>query len=193
MTDLIINSLNNENNYEEDINNKAILMPIEDDLFIKDKTKKQKEDYNEIKTNLGDNSNKIINYNPNSFISLSLNKNKDITLSKTDKIIIEYSQIKANFNKIVEYFNNIKSKPYKSKDKYIKKLSEYNMTLLNYLGELSILLNKILDNPKLYSNINLLNSEDIHQKSRFIFINNNQILENSEKILLLYEKHQMSI
>ena len=125
MTDLIINSLNNENNYEEDINNKAILMPIEDDLFIKDKTKKQKEDYNEIKTNLGDNSNKIINYNPNSFISLSLNKNKDITLSKTDKIIIEYSQIKANFNKIVEYFNNIKSKPYKSKDKYIKKLTWY--------------------------------------------------------------------
>ena len=193
MTDLIINSLNNENNDEEDINNKAILMHIEDDLFIKDKTKKQKEDYNEIKTNLGDNSNKIINYNPNSFISLSLNKNKDITLSKTDKIIIEYSQIKANFNKIVEYFNNIKSKPYKSKDKYIKKLSEYNMTLLNYLGELSILLNKILDNPKLYSNINLLNSEDIHQKSRFIFINNNQILENSEKILLLYEKQYNKI
>ena len=193
MTDLIINSLNNENNDEEDINNKAILMPIEDDLFIKDKTKKQKEDYNEIKTNLKDNSNKIINYNPNPFISLSLNKNKDITLSKTDKIIIEYSQIKANFNKIVEYFNNIKSKPYKNKDKYIKKLSEYNMTLLNYLGELSILLNKILDNPKLYSNINLLNSEDIHQKSRFIFINNNQILENSEKILLMYEKQYNKI
>ena len=175
MTDLIINSLNNEMNKEKEDNNKITSTTNNDTKLLRNKTQ-NKFDEN--------------NYNPNLYISLSVNKNKSSSLSKTDKIMQEYNKIKENFNKIVSIFNNTKSKTHKNQDKYIKKLSEYNITLLNYLSELSNLLNKILENPKLYTNKNLLNaSGDTLPKSRIIFTKNNQKnSENYEKILMIYEK-----
>ena len=179
MTDLIINSSNNEMKIKE-----------ENNINKEEKIKYQTDGIN---NNSEENLNEIINYDPNSLISLSVSKSIKLPFSKTDKIILEYNQIKTNFNKIISIFNNIKSNPHKNKDKYIKKLSEYNMTLLNYFGELSTLLNKLLDNPKIYTNKNLLNSLEIIPKQRIIFTQNNQIFENPENILSKYEKQYNKI
>ena len=179
MTDLIINSSNNEMKTKE-----------ENNINKEEKIKYQNDGIN---NNSEENLNEINIYDPNSLISLSVNKSIKLPFSKTDKIILEYNQIKTNFNKIISIFNNIKSSPHKNKDKYIKKLSEYNMTLLNYFGELSTLLNKLLDNPKIYTNKNLLNSLEIIPKQRIIFTQNNQIFENPENILSKYEKQYNKI
>ena len=193
MTDLIINSLNNENNIMEENNNKDTFMIEDNNNMINGKIKTKDNNFNENLNNSEENINENNKYNPNSFISLSVIKNKNTALSKTDKLLLEYNQIKSNFNKIVSNFQNTKSKPYKNKNKYIQKLSEYNMTLLNYLGELSTLLNKILDTPKLYTNKNLLYSVDFKPKLRINLTQSKQILENSEKILSMYEKQYNKI
>ena len=190
MTDFTKYSSNNETNNKEKLKINDIQMKNENNDLIKDK---QKNNDNERMNNIEDNSNENNNYKQNSFNSLSVNTSKNLNLGQGDKIMLEYNKIKNNFNKVVSTFNNTISKPFKNKDKYIKKLSEYNMTLLNYLSQLSTLLNKILDNPKLYTNKNLLNSVDISPKPRIIFTQNNQILDNSKKILSIYEKQYNKI
>ena len=190
MTDFTKYSSNNETNNKEKLKINDIQMKNENNDLIKDK---QKNNDNERMNNIEDNSNENNNYKQNSFNSLSVNTSKNLNLGQGDKIMLEYKKNKNNFNKVVSTFNNTTSKPFKNKDKYIKKLSEYNMTLLNYLSQLSTLLNKILDNPKLYTNKNLLNSVDISPKPRIIFTQNNQILDNSKKILSIYEKQYNKI
>ena len=190
MTELIINTSNNEKNKT---NEKSI--STDNKNLLEKETNNQNTDLNKELHNSKNTFNEY-NYNPEPFISLSVNKNKNSTLSKSDKIILEYNQIKANFNKIVSSFNNTKPKNFKSQEKYIKKLSEYNITLLNYLGELSTLLNKIIDNPKIYTSKKLLNSNENNPKTRFIFSNNNNnqlIFENSEKLITIYQKQYNKI
>ena len=190
MTELIINSSNNENNKTKE---KSI--STNNNNLLEIETNNQETDLNKDLLN-SKKTFKEYNYNPDPFISLSVNKNKNSTLSKSDKIILEYNQIKTGFNKIISSFNNLKPKNFKTQEKYIKKLSEYNITLLNYLGELSTLLNKIIDNPKLYASKKILNSNEYNQKSRFIFSNNNNnqlIIENSEKLITLYQKQYNKI
>ena len=196
MTELLINSSNNEMNNKEENENKRTTILIDDDNLFLSKSKKQ-ESISTERTNKTEDKNNEINYNPNLFMSLSINKNKNAILSKNDKILLEYNKIKENFNKIVATFDNTKSKSFKNKEKYIKKLSEFNITLLNYFSELSNLLNKILENPKLYSNKKFLTSSvETIPKSRINFTNNNNsqnILDNSEKIITLYEKQYNKI
>ena len=190
MTELIKDSINNENN-----NRKDQMTSTDNNNSLEKKVNNQENDLNDKNYNSKNNFDEV-NYNPNSFISLTVNKNKNSTLSKSDKIILEYNKIKVNFNKIISSFNNIKPKNFKSQEKYIRKLSEYNITLLNYLSELSNLLNKLLDNSKLYTSKKILNSsQDSHPKSKIIFTNtNNQLIsENSEKLLTLYEKQYNKI
>ena len=138
MTEFIINSSNNEKNRA-----KEKLIAKDNNNLLEKKTNNQEAYLNKDMQN-SENIFNENNYNPEPFISLSVNKNKNSILSKSDKIILEYNQIKTNFNKL-------KPKNFKTQEKYLKKLSEYNITLLNYLGELSTLLNKIIDNPKLFS------------------------------------------
>ena len=190
MTELIKDSINNENN-----NRKDQMTSTDNNNSLEKKVNNQENDLNDKNYNSKNNFDEV-NYNPNSFISLTVNKNKNSTLSKSDKIILEYNKIKVNFNKIISSFNNIKPKNFKSQEKYIRKLSEYNITLLNYLSELSNLLNKLLDNSKLYTSKKILNSsQDSHPKSKIFFTNtNNQLIsENSEKLLTLYEKQYNKI
>ena len=192
MTELIINSSNNEKNKTKE---KSI--STDNDNLLEKEINNQESDSNKVEHNSKNIFNEY-NYNPDSFISLSVNKNKNSILSKSDKIVLEYIKIKTNFNKIVSAFNNIKPKNFKAKDKYIRKLSDYNITLLNYLGELSTFLNKLLDNQKLYTSKKILNSSMAnHPKSRYIFsnnTNNNQfIFENSEKLIALYQKQYNKI
>ena len=108
-----------------------------------------------------------------------------------DKIIIEYNNIKSNFNKILSFKPEENKNEYlndeKRKEKYLKKLSDYNLSMLNHLSELSNLLNKIVDNQNIYANKNLMyNSLDIKPKT--ILLTNESKLDNLEKMLHLNEK-----
>ena len=191
MTEFIINSSNNEKN-----KTKEKLTATDNDNLLEKETNNQEAYLNKDMQYSEDIFNEY-NYNPDPFISLSVNKNKNSILSKSDKIILEYNQIKTNFNKIISSFNKLKPKNFKTQEKYLKKLSEYNITLLNYLGELSTLLNKIIDNPKLFSSKKKLNLNETKSKSKFISSNNNNnnqiIFENSEKLIALYQKQYNKI
>ena len=143
------------------------------------------------KINTAEEDNININYNPNRYISPTMQNNNYKTISKMDKIIIEYNNIKSNFNKILSFKPEENKNEYlndeKRKDKYLKKLSDYNLSMLNHLSELSNLLNKIVDNQNIYANKNLMyNSLDIKPKT--ILLTNESKLDNLEKMLHLNEK-----
>jgi len=137
-----------------------------------------------------------INYNPNRYISPTMQNKNYKTISKMDKIIIEYNNIKSNFNKILSFKPEENKNEYlndeKRKDKYLKKLSDYNLSMLNHLSELSNLLNKIVDNQNIYANKNLMyNSLDIKPKT--ILLTNESKLDNLEKMLHLNKKQYNKI
>ena len=187
----ILNTSNDIDNNNEEMNIKRTLISPDvspEDIKLLENNK-----------NIDDNSSNILasteerntnNFNAEPFISPTMKKRNYKTISKMDKIIIEYNMVKYNINKIfISYQNQNQNKT--KKEKYIKKLSEYNLSLLKHLSELSTLLNKIVENQKIYTNKNiLLSSTDAKPKPKIIFVNNSptQGIENTEKMLNYYEK-----
>lgn len=144
--------------------------------------------------NLNDEKN---NYNPNPFITPTMKKNNHRIISKMDRIIIEYNMIKENFNKILSNQKQNLSVNVNKKEKLLKKLSEYNLSMLSQLSDLSGILNKIVQNQNIYANKKLLYfSAERIQKSKEI--NQTKIysisgLESSEKMLNIYQKEYNKI
>ena len=186
-----VNALNYSNELENDIKRTLISPDISpDEIKILDNNKKFDDDSNNI---IIPSEGDKINYNPNPFISPTMMKKNYKTISKMDKIIIDYNKVKTNFNKILSFNQEQKTN---NKEKYLNKLSDYNISMLNHLSDLSSLLNKIVDNQKIYTNKNLLySSADIKPKGKIIFTNvyPGTGLENAEKMLNLYEKQYNKI
>mgnify|MGYP006873016277 CR=1 FL=1 len=179
-----INSQDSKNSYDM----KRTLVSPEispDDLNIMEKKEKDDEN-NELNNDID-----IFNYNPNPFISPNMKKKKTKTLSKMDRIIIEYNDIKSTFNKILSNQKQNQKVNINKKEKYLKKLSEYNTSMLNQLSELSKVLKKIVDNQNIYANKKLvINSSDDNSwpnkaESKISPVSN---LESSEKMLKVYER-----
>ena len=183
----LLNSSNNTDKNEENNIKRTLISPdISPDEFKRQGNNKK---YNQDSDNaIIPSEEENINYNPNPFISPTMKKKHYKTISKMDKIIIDYNKVKTNFNKIlssnIEQNNN-------NKEKYLNKLSDYNLSMLNNLSDLSSILNKIVDNQKIYANKNLLySSNEIKPKGKIIFINAypGTELDNTEKMLNTYEK-----
>ena len=183
----LLNSSNNTDKNEENNIKRTLISPdiSPDEFKIKGNNIKYDEDSDNV---IIPSEEENINYNPNPFISPTMKKKHYKTISKMDKIIIDYNKVKTNFNKIlssnIEQNNN-------NKEKYLNKLSDYNLSMLNNLSDLSSILNKIVDNQKIYANKNLLySSNEIKPKGKIIFINAypGTELDNTEKMLNTYEK-----
>ena len=195
-SNIILNTSNDidNNNYYEDINIKRTM--ISPDVSPDDiKLENNKNIDDNFSNNLAsvEEANNLSNFNSEPFISPTMKKRNYKTISKMDKIIIEYNMIKYNINKILlSYQNQNKTK----KEKYVKKLSECNISLLNHLSELSAILNKLVENQKIYTNKNLLSSSpDAKHRPKITFVNNSptQGVENTEKMLNYYEKQYTKV
>ena len=184
----------NENDSNENISNKRTLLSPEsplDEIKISVNTKRYEENLIDNIINSIEEDN--INYNPNPFTSPTMKKKSYATISKMDKIIIEYNMVKANLNKIISFAQNQSNN---KNEKYFKKSLEYNLSMLNYLSDLNNILKKIVDNTNIYSNKKILySSTDTKPKTKIVFTNASCIsgLENSEKMLNLYEKQYNKI
>ena len=191
-TNNILNTSNDIYNSEDNNIKRTLISPDISPDAIKVKGNNKNLDDN-FSNNLISTEEDYNNFNCDPFISPTMKKRNYKTISKMDKIIIEYNMVKNNINKILlSYENQNKTK----KEKYIKKLSEYNISLLNHLSELSNLLNKIVDNQKIYTNKNLIySSTDTKPKPKIIFVNNTPTigLENTEKMLNLYERQYTKV
>ena len=191
-TNNILNTSNDIYNSEDNNIKRTLISPDISPDAIKVKGNNKNLDDN-FSNNLISTEEDYNNFNCDPFISPTMKKRNYKAISKMDKIIIEYNMVKNNINKILlSYQNQNKTK----KEKYIKKLSEYNLSLLNHLSELSNLLNKIVDNQKIYANKNLLySSNDTKPKPKIIFVNNTPALdlENTEKMLNSYEKQYTKV
>ena len=191
-----INLLNssNEINDIEDIKRTLISPELSPDEIKNSENTKRNDD------NLSNNliistEEEKINYNPDPFVSPTMKKKSYKTVSKMDRIILEYNLVKANLNKIISFDKNQQNNLTK-KEKNIKKIAEYNLSMLNYLSDLSNILNKLVDNQNIYSKKNLLySSADIKSRPKIYFTNSSPVsgLENSEKMLKLYEKQYNKI
>jgi hypothetical protein len=180
------NSINSNENKEIDNLKRTLVSPeiSPDDLNIMEE--KEKEDDN---IELNDLNSDNDNYNPNPFLSPNMKNKKIKTLSKMDKIIKEYNEIKATFNKILSNQKQNQKININKKEKYLKKLSEYNTSMLNQLSELSKVLKKIVENQNIYANKKLLiNSSDTGSSKGENKISALSNLESSEKMLKIYEK-----
>ena len=180
------NSINSNENKENDNLKRTLVSPeiSPEDLNIMEE--KEKEDDN---IELNDLNSDNDNYNPNPFLSPNMKNKKIKTLSKMDKIIKEYNEIKATFNKILSNQKQNQKININKKEKYLKKLSEYNTSMLNQLSELSKVLKKIVENQNIYANKKLLiNSSDTGSSKGENKISAISNLESSEKMLKIYEK-----
>ena len=180
------NSINSNENKENDNLKRTLVSPeiSPEDLNIMEE--KEKEDDN---IELNDLNSDNDNYNPNPFLSPNMKNKKIKTLSKMDKIIKEYNEIKATFNKILSNQKQNQKININKKEKYLKKLSEYNTSMLNQLSELSKVLKKIVENQNIYANKKLLiNSSDTGSSKGENKISALSNLESSEKMLKIYEK-----
>ena len=152
----------------------------------------QRSDDDELNINITNLNGENDNYNPNPFISPTMKKNNHRIISKMDKIIIEYNMIKENLNKTLSNQKQNLSVNINKKEKYIKKLSEYNLSMLNQLSELNNILNKIVQNQNIYANKKLLYfSAERKQKPKELNqakLYSSSGLESSEKILNVYQK-----
>ena len=184
----------NEMNNNEDCNiNRTIISP---ELSPEEK---KLSDNNIFDDNLSNNMNNSteeenINYNFSPFVSPTMKKKSYSTISKMDKIIIEYNLVKTNFNKILSFDKDQSN--INNKDKYFKKISEYNLNMLNYLSNLSDLLNKLVESHNIYTNKRLLySSTDNKHKNKILLTNASPTsgLDNTEKILNIYEKQYNKI
>ena len=184
----------NEMNNNEDCNiNRTIISP---ELSPEEK---KLSDNNIFDDNLSNNMNNSteeenINYNFSPFVSPTMKKKSYSTISKMDKIIIEYNLVKTNFNKILSFDKDQSN--INNKDKYFKKISEYNLNMLNYLSNLSDLLNKLVESHNIYTNKRLLySSTDNKHKNKILLTNGSPTsgLDNTEKILNIYEKQYNKI
>ena len=184
------NSINSNENKENDNLKRTLVSPeiSPDDLNIMDEKEKE-DDTNELNDLNSDNGNDNDNYNPNPFLSPNMKKKKIKTLSKMDRIINEYNEIKSTFNKILSNQKQNQKININKKEKYLKKLSEYNTSMLNQLSELSKILKKIVENQNIYANKKLLiNSSDTGSSKGENKISAISNLESSEKMLKIYEK-----
>ena len=187
------NNSTDSNGNKENENLKRTLVSPEispDDLNIMGEKQKDDEN-NELNDLNSDIDNENDNYNPNPFISPNMKKKKNKTFSKMDKIITDYNEIKSTFNKILANQKQNKKININKKERYLKKLSEYNTSMLNLLSLLSKVLQKIVENQNIYANKKLLiNSSDDNTSSNKaenkISLTSN--LESSEKMLKIYEK-----
>ena len=180
------NSINSNENKENDNLKRTLVSPeiSPEDLNIMEE--KEKEDDN---IELNDLNSDNDNYNPNPFLSPNMKNKKIKTLSKMDKIIKEYNEIKVTFNKILSNQKQNQKININKKEKYLKKLSEYNTSMLNQLSELSKVLKKIVENQNIYANKKLLiNSSDTGSSKGENKISAISNLESSEKMLKIYEK-----
>ena len=184
----------NEMNNNEDCNiNRTIISP---ELSPEEK---KLSDNNIFDDNLSNNMNNSteeenINYNFSPFVSPTMKKKSYSTISKMDKIIIEYNLVKTNFNKILSFDKDQSN--INNKDKYFKKISEYNLNMLNYLSNLSDLLNKLVESHNIYTNKRLLYSSNENKHKNKILLTNaspTSGLDNTEKILNIYEKQYNKI
>ena len=157
----------------------------------------QRSDDDELNTNMFNLNDENDNYNPNPFISPTMKKNNRRILSKMDRIIIEYNMIKENINKTLSNQKQNLSVNINKKEKFLKKLSEYNLSMLNQLSELSNILNKIVQNQNIYANKRLLYfSAERKQKPKELNQTNvysSSGLESSEKMLNVYQKEYNKI
>ena len=180
------NSINSNENKENDNLKRTLVSPeiSPEDLNIMEEMEKE-DDNIELNDFNSDND----NYNPNPFLSPNMKNKKIKTLSKMDKIIKEYNEIKATFNKILSNQKQNQKININKKEKYLKKLSEYNTSMLNQLSELSKVLKKIVENQNIYANKKLLiNSSDTGSSKGENKISAISNLESSEKMLKIYEK-----
>ena len=157
----------------------------------------QRSDDDELNTNIFNLNDENSNYNPNPFISPTMKKNNHRIISKMDRIIIEYNMIKENFNKILSYQKQNLSVNINKKEKFVKKLSQYNLAMLNQLSDMSNILNRIVQNQNIYANKKLLYfSADRNQKSKEVHqtkVYTSSGLESSEKMLNVYQKEYNKI
>ena len=184
-SNICLNTSNEMNNNEDCNINRTIISPE-----LSPEEKKLSDD-NIFDDNIIINSTQeeIFNYNFNPFISPTMKKKSYTTISKMDKIIIEYNLLKKNFNKILAYDKDQSN--INNKDKYYKKISEYNVNMLNYLSSLSDLLNKLVESHNIYTNKKLLYSSTDEKNKKKLLVRNvspTSGLDNTEKILNLYEK-----
>jgi len=157
----------------------------------------QRTDDDELNINMFNLSDENDKYNPNPFISPTMKKNNRRLISKMDRIIIEYNMIKENINKTLSNQKQNLSININKKEKYLKKLSEYNLSMLNQLSELSNILNKIVQNQNIYANKKLLYfSAERKQKPKELNqekLYSSSGLESSEKMLNVYQKEYNKI
>lgn len=157
----------------------------------------QRSDDDELNINMFNLNDENDNYNPNPFISPSMKKNNHRLISKMDRIIIEYNMIKENINKTLSNQKQNLSVNVNKKEKFIKKLSEYNLSMLNQLSELSNILNRIVQNQNIYANKKLLFfSAERKQKSKELNqtkLYSSSGIESSEKMLNVYQKEYNKI
>ena len=157
----------------------------------------QRTDDDELNINMFNLNDENDNYNPNPFISPTMKKNNRRLISKMDKIIIEYNMVKENINKTLSNQKQNLSVNINKKEKYLKKLSEYNLSMLNQLSELSNILNKIVQSQNIYANKKLLyfsaerkqKPKELNQAKLYL----SSGLESSEKMLNVYQKEYNKI
>ena len=157
----------------------------------------QRSDDDELNINMFNYNDENDNYNPNPFITPTMKKNNHRIISKMDRIIIEYNIIKENLNKILSNQKQNLSVNVNKKEKFLKKLSEYNLSMLNQLSNLSGILNKIVQSQNIYANKKLLYfSAERKQNSKELIqakIYSSSGLESSEKMLNVYQKEYNKI
>lgn len=157
----------------------------------------QRSDDDELNINMFNYNDENDNYNPNPFITPTMKKNNHRIISKMDRIIIEYNIIKENLNKILSNQKQNLSVNVNKKAKFLKKLSEYNLSMLNQLSNLSGILNKIVQSQNIYANKKLLYfSAERKQNSKELIqakIYSSSGLESSEKMLNVYQKEYNKI
>ena len=117
----------NENDSNENISIKRTLLSPEsplDEIKISVNNKRYEENLTDNLINSTEEDN--INYNPNPFTSPTMKKKSYTTISKMDKIILEYNMVKTNLNKIISFSQNHSNN---KNEKYFKKSLEYNLSM----------------------------------------------------------------